>query len=105
MMCNVTVRVCPPTVTVIVAIVSAAITRVWTVNVAVLDPALTERDAGTVAAPSLLEIVAGIPPPGAALLSVNVPSLDAPATTLVEASDTFESVGLGVSIPRQSRGP
>ena len=101
MMCNVTARVCPPTATVIVAFVSAAITRVWTVNVAVLDPALTVRDAGTVAAPSLLEIVTGTPPPGAAPLSVNVPSLDAPATTLVEASDTCESVALGpVGVPQ-----
>ena len=103
MMCNITARVCSPTATVIVAFVSAATTRVWTMNVAVLDPALTVRDAGTVAAPSLLEIVTDTPPLGAAPLSVNVPTLDAPATTFVEASDTCERVALGpVGVPQLS---
>jgi len=101
MMCSMTARVCPPTATVIVAFVSAATTRVWIVNVAVLDPALTVREAGTAAAPSLLEIVTGTPPLGAAPLSVKVPSLDAPATTLVEASESCKSVALGpVGVPQ-----
>ena len=56
---------------------------VFTLKVAVLLPAATVTEAGTVAEALLLDNETEIPPEGAAALSVTVPVEDAPLTTLV----------------------
>src|SRR5207249_9199141 len=77
-----------PTVTVFVA----------TVNVAVVAPAATVTDAGTVAALVLLLVNATTAPPaGAAALSVTVPVLFAPPVSVAGFSVIEASAGLTIS--------
>src|SRR6266487_6588636 len=77
-----------PTVTVFVA----------TVNVAVVAPAATVTDAGTVAALRLLLVNATTAPPaGAAALSVTVPVLFAPPVSVAGFSVIEASAGLTIS--------
>jgi hypothetical protein len=65
-----------------------------TVNVALVVPAATVTDAGTVAAPVLLLVrVTTAPPVGAAPLSVTVPVDEAPPVTLVGFRLTPITVG------------
>ena len=77
-----------PTVTVFVA----------TVNLAVVAPAATVTDAGTVAALRLLLVNATTAPPaGAAALSVTVPVLFAPPVSVAGFSVIEASAGLTIS--------
>src|SRR5436305_14868215 len=77
-----------PTVTVFVA----------TVNLAVVAPAATVTDAGTVAALRLLLVNATTAPPaGAAALSVTVPVLFAPPVTVAGFNVIEASAGLTIS--------
>src|SRR5438067_12698140 len=77
-----------PTVTVFVA----------TMNVAVVAPAATVTDAGTVAALRLLLVNATTAPPdGAAALSVTVPVLFAPPVTVAGFNVIEASAGLTIS--------
>src|SRR5438067_6756611 len=96
-----------PTVTVLVA----------TVNVAVVAPAATITEVGTVAALLLLVNATTAPPAGAAALSVTVPVLFAPPVTVagfsvIEASTgtiftmkpSFPRAGSGCTAPATERG-
>jgi hypothetical protein len=74
-----------------VAEVDAVTVPVETVNVAVLLPAATVTDAGTVAEALLLESETARPPVGAAALKVTVPVDDAPLVTLAGLTETEES--------------
>jgi hypothetical protein len=67
------------------------------VNVAVVFPAATVTDAGTVAEVSLLARETLAPPEGAALVSVTVPLEDVPPVTLVGLSVTDESVAAALA--------
>src|SRR5437868_9575295 len=79
-----------PTVTVFVA----------TVNLAVVAPAATVTDAGTVAALRLLLVNATTAPPaGAAALSVTVPVLFAPPVSVAGFSVIEASAGLTIDAP------
>jgi hypothetical protein len=81
-----------------VAFVSAATSRVVTVNVALVAPAGTVTDAGTRATPSLLESRTSIPLAGALAVSVTVPSLFAPASTVAGVTENCTSrVGVGLA--------
>src|SRR5438477_11350445 len=71
---------------------------VMTVNVAVVAPAATVTDAGTVAALRLLLVNATTAPPaGAAALSVTVPVLFAPPVRLPGFNVIEASAGLTIS--------
>src|SRR5207248_5875070 len=79
-----------PTVTVFVA----------TVNLAVVAPAATVTDVGTVAALRLLLVNATTAPPaGAAALSVTVPVLFAPPVSVAGFRVIAASAGLTISAP------
>jgi hypothetical protein len=67
------------------------------VNVAVVFPAATVTDAGTVAEVPLLARETLAPPEGAALVSVTVPLEDVPPVTLVGLSVTDESVAAALA--------
>jgi hypothetical protein len=71
-----------------------------TVKVAVVLPADTVTEAGTVAEALLLASEIDTPPDGAALLKVTVPVADAPPLTLVglTAMDESETVTAGVMV-------
>ena len=62
-----------------------------TVNVAVVFPAATVTEAGTVAEALLLESNTDTPPDGAAPFKVTVPRADVPAVTLDGLTETEES--------------
>src|SRR5436305_15032749 len=80
------------------AAVPAVTAFVATVNVAVLAPAATVTDAGTVAALRLLLVNATTAPPaGAAALSVTVPVLFAPPVSVAGFSVIKASAGLTIS--------
>ena len=70
------------------------------VNVAVLEPAATVMEAGTVTAEALLDNATDAPPAGAALLKVTVPVADAPPATLVGLRDIADraAVTTGVTV-------
>jgi len=77
----------------------SAMRFVATLKVAVVAPAATVTDAGTVAAAVLeLESVTTAPPVGAGAPSVTVPVLLLPATTVVGFSATDESGAATVSV-------
>src|SRR6478672_11590986 len=81
-----------------VAIVPAVTVFVATVNVAVVAPAATVTDGGTVAALVLLLFNATTAPPaGAAALSVTVPVLFAPPVSVAGFSVIEASAGLTLS--------
>jgi hypothetical protein len=87
-----------PYVPVIIATVPTVRVFVATVNVAVVAPAATVTDGGTVATLGLLLVNATTAPPaGAAALSVTVPVLFAPPVTVAGFSATEVSAGLTVS--------
>src|SRR5436190_7875559 len=94
-----------------VAIVPAVTVVVLTVNVAVVAPAATVTEVGTLAAVLLLASITTAPPAGAAALSVTVPVLFAgpvrlPGFSVIEASATevvsrvvlAVAVALGVAV-------
>jgi hypothetical protein len=97
---------------VIIAIVPTVTVVVLTLNVAVVAPAATVTEVGTVAAVLLLASITTAPPAGAAALSVTVPVLFAPPVRLpgfsvIEASAATEvvsrmvlavAVALGVAV-------
>jgi len=87
-------------VAVIVTEVLDATDWVVTLKVAVLLPAATVTEAGTLVDALLLDRETEIPPVGAVALKVTVPIEDAPPTTLVGFSETEERVGLadGVTV-------
>jgi hypothetical protein len=88
-------RLTPPPTAVIVDDVLDVTERVVTVNVALVDPAVTETLAGTVAAAVLpLESDTVDPPAGAAAVSVTVPVADDPPFTDVGLRASAESVGV-----------
>ena len=66
---------------------------VLAVNVAVVDPAATVTEAGTVALALLLERVTVKPPVGAVPLRVTVPVLEEPPITEVGLRTSEEMVG------------
>ena len=72
------------------AVAEAVTVFVVTVKVAVVLPAATVTEAGTVAEALLLESETEMPPVGAALLKVTVPVEDTPPTTLVGLTETDE---------------
>src|SRR5437762_3469446 len=99
-----------------VAIVPAVTVVVATLNVAVVAPAATVTEAGTVAAVLLLASITTAPPAGAAALSVTVPVLFAPPVTVagfsvIEASTgtiftmkpSFPPAGSGCTAPATGR--
>ena len=90
---NVAVLLVAPVVPVIVTEVAAATPTVVAVNVAVLDPAATDTDAGTVVEASLEASVTVIPPVGAFALSVTVPVEERPPATAVGLIATELIVG------------
>ena len=71
---------------------------VVTVKVAVVLPAATVTEAGTVAEPLLLESETETPPAGAAALKVTVPVEVPPLTTLVGLTETDERATLGAGV-------
>jgi len=81
------VFVVPARVAEMFANVAAVTPDVVTVNVAVLEPAATVTDAGTVAAALSEANATDIPPAGAAPLSVTVPIDGVPPRTLDSESD------------------
>jgi hypothetical protein len=83
---------------VIVAVAAVVPAVVVTVKVAVVLPAATVTEAGTVAAVVLLVRATEMPPAGAALLKVTVPMEEAPRATLVGLSDTEESAAAAVMV-------
>ena len=70
---------------------------VLTVKVAVVLPAATVTEAGTVAAALLLESETDTPPVGAAPLNVTVPVDEVPPVTLVGLSETDDRATLVVA--------
>jgi hypothetical protein len=78
--------------------VAAVPAVVVTVKVAVVLPAATVTEAGTVAAALLLDKATERPPVGAALFKVIVPVEEAPRATLVELSDTDERAAGAVMV-------
>lgn len=90
----------PPLVAVIVTAVTAVTVDVVTVNVAVVAPAATVTEAGTVAATLLDASVTTMPPAGAADNKVTVPVLDVPPVTDVGFKATVLSTG--AVIPRDA---
>jgi hypothetical protein len=89
-------RVTLPTVTLMVAFVSAATRCVVMKNFALIAPAGTMTDAGTIATPSLLDGRIPIPLAGAGAISVTVPSLPAPAFTVTGVTENCDTVTGGV---------
>jgi hypothetical protein len=72
---------------------------VVTLKVAVVLPATTVTEVGTVAEAVLLDNATDTPPEGAAPLKVTVPVDDVPPVTLVGLSETEESdTGTGVIV-------
>src|SRR6478672_5991713 len=80
-----------------VAIVPAVTVVVLTLNVAVVAPAATVTEVGTVAAVLLLASITTAPPAGAAALSVTVPVLFAGPVRLPGFSVIEASPGLTIS--------
>lgn len=74
-----------------VAVTDEVTLEVATVKVAVVLPAATVTDAGTVAEALLLESETKAPPAGAAAVKVTVPVEDVPPVTLVGFRTTEES--------------
>jgi hypothetical protein len=89
----VTVRVAVAVPAVMVSVLFAATATVDTLNVAVVAPAATVTEAGTVADGSLDERETDWPPVAAGPLMVTVPLDDAPPTSDVGASTTPVTVG------------
>jgi len=84
----------PPSDAVIVEVAFETTVKVETVNVAVVEPAATVTDAGTVAAEVLLDVSATVVPPvGAMLLKVTVPVELSPPVTEVGLRETPVKVG------------
>src|SRR5688500_9869702 len=88
-----TSRLPAPSRALMVALVSAATSRVATANVALVAPAGTMSDAGTTATPSLLESRTAIPLAGAGAAKVTVPWQVAPASTVAGITENCTSVG------------
>src|SRR6476469_2124990 len=82
-----------------VAIVPAITVVVLTLNVAVVTPAATVAEVGTVAAVLLLASITTAPPAGAAALSVTVPVLFAGPVRLPGFSVIEASAGLTIDAP------
>jgi hypothetical protein len=85
-------------VAVIVARVEVVTDLVVTLKPAVVLPAATVTEAGTVADALLLDRETKAPPLGAAALSVMVPLTEVPPVTLAGVSDTDESVALVLGV-------
>jgi hypothetical protein len=81
-----------------VANVDAVTDFVVTLKVAVLLPAVTVTEAGTVAEVVLLDRETSAPPAGAAALRVMVPVTDVPPVTLAGVRDTDESAALAPGV-------
>jgi hypothetical protein len=83
-----------------VAVVADVTALVEAVKVAVLLPAATVTEDGTVTDALLLESATSIPPEGAATVSVTVPVADVPPVTLVglSASDDSATVAVGFTV-------
>ena len=91
---KVALRVVPPYIAEIVAVVVVVTARVATVKLALVAPAVTVTLAGeTIAAAVLLASVTSAPPVGAAPVKVTVPLELPPQHTLVRLSDTADRVG------------
>jgi len=90
---NVAVADLPLAVAVIVAAALVDTGTVVTVKVALVAPAATVTEAGTVALALLLDRLTASPPVGAALEIVTVPVEDAPPITVVGANASAEAVG------------
>jgi len=69
-----------------------------TAKVAVVLPGATVTDAGTLAAPLLLESETDAPPAGAARLRVTVPVAEVPPMTLEGLTEIAETVAEGVIV-------
>src|SRR5207249_1259089 len=95
---SVTILDAPTEVAVMLACVTAVTAFVMTAKLAVVVPAATVTDAGTVAALRLLLVNATTAPPaGAAALSVTVPVLFAPPVSVAGFSVIEASAGLTIS--------
>jgi hypothetical protein len=83
-----------------VAVVEAVTELVDTVKVAVVLPAATVTEVGTVAEAVLLESETNAPPVGAAPLRVTVPVVEAPPLTLVGfvVTETRDTLATGVTV-------
>jgi len=77
---------------VIVAVVVTETDLVVTVNVAILLPAATVTEIGTVAEVLLLDSETFVPPEGALLVKVTVPCTEVPPAMLAGLSETDETV-------------
>jgi hypothetical protein len=86
-------RLVPPALPVIVTDVGAVTGCVDSAKVALVAPAVTVIEEGTVAAALPLASVTTVPPAGAAAESVAVPVAPLPAVTLVGPIDSDDSVG------------
>jgi hypothetical protein len=88
---SVAVRFTPPALAVMVTEVDADTEVVATLNVALVAPARTVTEAGTVAEALLEERVTAVPPAGAAAVSVTVPVEDEPPVTEAGLTERLES--------------
>lgn len=88
----------PLTVAVMFAVVDVPTRAVVVVKVAVVEPALTVTDTGTVALGLSLERETTVPPVGAAAANVTLPIEELPPTTLAGFNVKAEIIGVIVSV-------